>query len=91
MKTGLEKMIDILRWKEGQVKIDKMVPEKCVLESCILMAQFLLKEEQEAGLGYSMDKPCPHCGGDPKIANPTGKCSHIYYPEAVNKSLKRGQ
>ena len=36
---------------------------------------------------YDMNKPCPHCGGNPKIANPTGKCSHIHYPEAVNKEL----
>jgi len=36
---------------------------------------------------YSMTSPCPHCGGNPKIANPTGVCCHIYYPELVNKGL----
>jgi hypothetical protein len=24
---------------------------------------------------------CKHCGGDLDLANPTGTCSHIYYPE----------
>lgn len=42
-------------------------------------------------MAYDINKPCPHCGGDPKIANPTGNCDHIYYPEYVNKSIKNGK
>lgn len=38
-------------------------------------------------LAKSSDKVCPYCGGDPRIANPTGKCSHIYYPDNVNTSM----
>lgn len=35
------------------------------------------------GKGIKTDyrKPCPHCGGDLKISNPTGNCSHVHYPE----------
>jgi len=38
------------------------------------------------GEGEKVDyrKPCPHCGGKIAIANPTGKCSHIHYPEACD-------
>ena len=25
--------------------------------------------------------PCPHCGGDKAIRNPTGTCDHLYYPD----------
>jgi len=36
------------------------------------------------GMAVDYTKSCPHCGGDLKISNPTGKCSHIYYPEACD-------
>jgi len=39
-------------------------------------------------LAKPSDKFCPYCGMDTKIANPSGKCSHIYYPDDVNTSLK---
>ena len=39
-------------------------------------------------LAKSGDKYCPYCGLDTRIANPSGNCSHIYYPDNVNKSLK---
>jgi hypothetical protein len=42
----------------------------------------------DQSLKYPFDKPCPHCGGDPKITNPTGKCDHIHYPEGVNKRMR---
>ena len=37
---------------------------------------------------YDINSSCPHCGGDPLIANPTGNCDHIHFPEGVNKSLR---
>lgn len=40
---------------------------------------------------YDISKPCPHCGGDPMIANPTLICCHIHFPECVNKNLKPSQ
>lgn len=30
---------------------------------------------------------CEHCGGDIDIANPTGFCNHVYFPENVNTAL----
>jgi len=36
------------------------------------------------GMNIDYTKPCPHCGGKLKISNPTGKCSHIHYPEACD-------
>ena len=35
------------------------------------------------------NKFCEYCGGDIKIRNPMGNCDHLYYPENVNKSLRR--
>lgn len=35
------------------------------------------------------EKKCKYCDGDIEIRNPTGNCDHLYYPENVNKSLKK--
>ncbi len=32
---------------------------------------------------------CPYCGGDIGSINPTGNCDHTYYPDNVNKGLKK--
>ena len=34
------------------------------------------------------DCSCPHCGGSVHIANPTGKCNHVYYPDNPCKICK---
>lgn len=37
-----------------------------------------------AGESHKVDCPtqlCVHCGGRKHIANPTGKCDHVHYPE----------
>jgi len=36
-----------------------------------------------------MKEKCEWCGGDTAIRNPTGNCDHLYYPDYVNKSLKK--
>jgi len=32
---------------------------------------------------------CQHCGGDTQIANPTGTCNHIYYPDNCDVCSRR--
>jgi hypothetical protein len=31
---------------------------------------------------------CKHCGGPIEIANPTGKCNHIYWPDNLTDEAK---
>ena len=30
---------------------------------------------------------CPYCNENTSIANPTGRCNHVYFPDYVNVSL----
>jgi hypothetical protein len=32
---------------------------------------------------------CKHCGGWIAMANPTGKCDHIYWPDRLTDEAKR--
>jgi len=34
-------------------------------------------------------KKCEHCGGNLAIANPSGYCNHVYYPENCKICEKR--
>ena len=34
-------------------------------------------------------KKCKHCGGPIRIANPTGHCNHIYWPDMLTEDAKR--
>lgn len=51
------------------------------------LEQEATKRKRKRYFSYSLNKPCPHCGGNTNIANPTGKCSHIHFPEGVNKKM----
>lgn len=36
------------------------------------------------GMQIDYTKPCPHCKGKLEIANPTGSCYHVHYPEGCD-------
>lgn len=34
------------------------------------------------------DRMCKHCGGSKDIANPTGRCVHIYWPDNLTDEAR---
>ena len=50
---------------------------------------FMIRECPDILKPENRDDLCRHCGGRKEIANPTGHCSHLYWPDGLTDEAKR--